>query len=84
VLELVGPRLRPGSIVVFDEFFNYPGWQFGEYRAWGEHVDATGWKFSYEAFTIDNEQVAVRLTDIGSHVDIERFAPAPRAAVQHR
>jgi hypothetical protein len=84
VLELVGPRLRPGSVVVFDEFFNYPGWQFGEYRAWGEHVDATGWKFSYEAFTIDNEQVAVRLTDVGSPVDIERFAPAPRAAAQHR
>ncbi|MDI2029629.1 class I SAM-dependent methyltransferase [Saccharopolyspora sp. TS4A08] len=83
VLELVGPRLRKGSVVVFDEFFNYPGWQFGEYRAWGEHVDATGWKFSYEAFTIDNEQVAVRLTDVGPGVDIDRFARAPQAAVQH-
>ena len=26
VLDLVGPRLVPGSIVAFDEYFNFPGW----------------------------------------------------------
>jgi hypothetical protein len=26
VLDLCGPRLRAGSIVHFDEFFNFPGW----------------------------------------------------------
>ncbi len=26
VLHQVGPRLRPGSVIVFDEYFNYPGW----------------------------------------------------------
>lgn len=24
--EHVGPRLRPGSMIVFDEYFNYRGW----------------------------------------------------------
>lgn len=62
VLEHVGPRLRPGSVVVFDEFFNYPGWEQHEARAWQEHVAAHGVAFRYEAYTHDNEQVVVRLT----------------------
>nr|WP_229686425.1 class I SAM-dependent methyltransferase [Longimycelium tulufanense] len=62
VLEQVGPRLQPGSVIVFDEFFNYPGWQCHEYRAWQEYVAKTGVRFKYEAYTIDNEQVVVRVT----------------------
>lgn len=62
VLELVGPRLRPGSVVVFDEFFNYPGWEAHEARAWAEYVAAQRLDFRYEAYTLDNEQVVVRLT----------------------
>lgn len=63
VLEQVGPRLRPGSIVLFDEYFNYPDWQQHEYRAWQEYVHRTNTPFSYEAYTLDNEQVAVRILD---------------------
>ncbi|PVZ09536.1 class I SAM-dependent methyltransferase [Actinomycetospora cinnamomea] len=59
VLEHVGPRLRPGSVVVFDEYLNHPGWEEGEHRAWREYVARTGLAFSYEAFTHDNEQVVV-------------------------
>jgi hypothetical protein len=62
VLNLVGPRLRPGSIVVFDEFFNFPGWQRHEYRAWCEYVERTGLGFDYLAYTYDNEQVVLRVT----------------------
>ncbi|MCH8613695.1 class I SAM-dependent methyltransferase [Arsenicicoccus dermatophilus] len=62
VLELVGPRLRPGSIVQFDEYLNYPGWQEHEHRAWTEHVARTGVTFEPVAFTHDHEQVAVRIT----------------------
>lgn len=62
VLELVGPRLHPGSVIVFDEYFNYPGWQHHEYRAWQEYVAATHTEFVYEGYTVDNEQVVVRIT----------------------
>lgn len=62
VLEQVGPRLRPGSVVVFDEFFNFPGWPAHEARAWAEYVAARGLGFRYEAYTLDNEQVVIRLT----------------------
>lgn len=61
VLELVGPRLRPGSVIVFDEFFNYPGWEQHEARAWREYVEAHDVGFRYEAYTHDHEQVVVRL-----------------------
>lgn len=61
VLELVGPRLRPGSVVVFDEFFNFPGWQDHEHRAWQEYVASSGIRFEYAAYTYDNEQVVVKV-----------------------
>lgn len=63
VLDLVGPRLRVGSVIVFDEYFNYPGWADHEHRAWCEHVSRTGLRFTYEAYTLDNEQVVVRVTE---------------------
>jgi predicted O-methyltransferase YrrM len=61
VLAHVGPRLRPGSVVVFDEYFNYPGWEAHEARAWQEYVAANGIDFRYEAYTVDHEQVVVRI-----------------------
>jgi hypothetical protein len=64
VLELVGPRLRPGSVVVFDEFFNYPGWQGHEFRAWREFVAKSGIGFSYLAYTEDAISVAVRIDEV--------------------
>ncbi|MFD9961287.1 class I SAM-dependent methyltransferase [Amycolatopsis sp. NPDC058986] len=64
VLDLVGPRLRPGSIVHFDEFFNFPGWKRHEYRAWMEHVERTGVAYEYEAYTYSDNQVTVRITGV--------------------
>jgi predicted O-methyltransferase YrrM len=66
VLDLVGPRLGPGSVVIFDEFFNYPGWEQHEFRAWQEWLERTGATVSYEAFTANNEQVVARILDPGT------------------
>lgn len=65
VFEHVGPRLVPGSVVVFDEFFNFPGWEQQEHRAWQEHLDRTGARVAYEAYTSNNEQVVARVVDPG-------------------
>lgn len=62
VLDLLGDRLVPGSVIVFDEFFNYPGWQHHEYRAWTEFVARSGMSFDYAGYTVDHEQVVVTLT----------------------
>ena len=45
-------RLRAGSIVHLDEFFNFPGWKRHEYRAWTEYV----------AYTYSDNQVTVKIT----------------------
>jgi Methyltransferase domain len=62
VLEHVGPRLRPGSVVLFDEYFNYPGWEQHEHRAWREFVEREDVRFEYLAYTANFEQLAVRIT----------------------
>jgi predicted O-methyltransferase YrrM len=63
VLEHVGPRLGPGTVILFDEYFNYAGWEEHEHRAWQEFVAASGIGFRYEGYTHDDEQVVVRVTD---------------------
>lgn len=66
VLAHVGDRLVEGSIVVFDEYLNYPGWAEHEHRAWTEFADRTGTGFTYEAYTRTDEQVVVRVTGPGA------------------
>ncbi len=61
VLDLAGDRLAPNAVLLFDEFFNFPGWQLHEFRAWTEFIDRTGRTFEYLAYTGNNEQVAIRL-----------------------
>lgn len=64
VLDHVGPRLVAGSVVVFDEYWNYPGWLDHEHKAWMEYVERTGTKFEYVSYTSNDEQVAVRVTEV--------------------
>jgi hypothetical protein len=61
VLDLVGDRLVADAVLLFDEFFNYPGWQDHEYLAFTEFIERTGRTFEYLGYTGNNEQVAVRL-----------------------
>lgn len=63
VLTALGRRLIPGTVVVFDEYFNYPGWQDHEHKAWMEFVAETGVTYRWEAYSRDHEQlVATVLT----------------------
>jgi hypothetical protein len=58
VLAGLGDRLVPGSVIVFDEFFNYPGWQDGEYKAFKEFLDERGVGARYLAYNKLHEQVS--------------------------
>ncbi len=62
VLEQLGGRLVPGSVIVFDEYFNYPGWEEHEFRAFGEFVARKRLGYEYLAYNRLHEQVAVRVT----------------------
>jgi len=54
-------RLKPGVVLVFDEYFNYPNWQRHEWRAFQEFVRDTGTGYTYLGFAQKNGHVAVRL-----------------------
>ena len=65
VLDLLGDRLVPGTIVLFDEYFNYHGWEDGEYRAWEEFATKNEIRYEYLAFSRNDEQVVLAITGRG-------------------
>ena len=72
VLLALAPRLIEGTVIVFDEYFNFPGWEEHEHRAWVEFVAETGLRFEYLGYTADDEQVVVRLLNAPSTLAIRR------------
>ncbi len=47
IFDAIGPRLQPGAVIVFDEYFGYPGWQQHEFKAFQEFVAAAGVSYRY-------------------------------------
>ncbi len=64
VLDLLKGRLRAGTIIVFDEYLNFPGWEQDEHRAWTEFAQKFGVKFEYIGFVSRHQQVVVRVTQV--------------------
>ena len=64
VLKQVGSRLQTGTIVLFDEYFNYPNWQEHEFKAFQEFVASTGLEYEYLGYCVLSPQAAVRITKI--------------------
>jgi len=64
VLDFFTERIVPGTIIVFDEYFNYPGWKDGEHKAFGEFVAANDVKFEFLGYSSRDEQVTVRIAEI--------------------
>ena len=44
VLSQIKPYLKKGSILLFNEFYNFPGWSVGEYKALKEIFDENEYK----------------------------------------
>lgn len=68
-LKYAGHLIQPGTIIVFDEYFNYDGCEVHEMKAWGE------WCLEHLAI-VDvighgREQVAFRLRGFGERVDVQ-------------
>ena len=59
VFDIIGDRLQTGSVIVFDEFFNYPDWQLGEYKALQELCALHSLTFEYIGYNPIGEQAAV-------------------------
>ena len=61
IFRYLGDRIRPGTVIVFDEYFCYPEWREHEYRAFQEFIRATGLKYEYIAFSYFTAQAAVKI-----------------------
>jgi hypothetical protein len=73
VLDTYGSRIVPGTVILFDEYMNYPNWMEGEYKAFGEWSQRTGAKYEFIGFVPnrpgkveEGHQVAVQIKEVGS------------------
>jgi hypothetical protein len=59
VLNGLSTMLKPGTVIVFDEYFNYPGWENGEWLAFQEFCREQGRTYRYLAYNRVHEQVSI-------------------------
>ncbi len=64
IFNIVEQYLQKGTIIVFDEYFNYPNWQNHEFKAFNEFITRTNFKFEY--ISIGHLQVGIRILEVGS------------------
>jgi hypothetical protein len=61
ILNNLKNNIVPGTVIVFDEYMNYPGWQLDEFRAWHEHCKMYGVEYEYIGRVSKHQKVAVRV-----------------------
>lgn len=61
VLDALGPRLRPGAVLVFDDFLAHPKWRHHQFKAFDEACRRFDWSYDILAASILTKQLVVRL-----------------------
>lgn len=64
VLNEIYALLQPGSVVIFDEFLGYPGYEHYEFRAWNEFAKKFRVSCEYLGFTLIARKAALRILEI--------------------
>jgi hypothetical protein len=62
ILDQLAPRIKAGTVIVFNEYFNYPNWKEHEYKAFQEFCDRYSVKYDYLCWGM--YEVAVRIRSI--------------------
>jgi len=63
IFSFLGNRIQPGTVIVFDEYFNFPLWKQHEYKAFQEFLEAYGLSYQYLCYNQFHEQVAVQIRE---------------------
>ncbi len=53
--------IGPGTVIQFDEYFNYPYWEQHEHRAFQEFISETQLSYRYVGMVRDHQQVLVQI-----------------------
>jgi hypothetical protein len=61
VFDQLYKYLKGDIYILFDEYFNYPFWEFHEFKAFQEFVKSNSIKYEYIAYNVDHEQVLIKL-----------------------
>jgi hypothetical protein len=61
ILNNLKHQIVPGTVIVFDEYINYPGWQLDEFKAWQEYVAKHKIRYEYIGRVSRHQKVAVRV-----------------------
>jgi hypothetical protein len=64
ILTNCSGQIKSGTILIFDEFFNYVNWQLHEFKAFQEFVRDCGVQFEYIGYS--GNQVAVKIKKISA------------------
>ena len=59
ILEKIKPNLKKEAIILFDELYNFDGWDVGEYKALTEVFEEKEYKFI--SFSTDTAQAAIKI-----------------------
>jgi predicted O-methyltransferase YrrM len=64
IFSSLAKQIEVGTVIVFDEYFNYVGWQEGEFKAFKELVSKFNIEYDYICYNRKHEQVAVVIKSI--------------------
>ncbi len=67
ILTQLADRIVAGTVILFDEYFNYPNWEEHEFKAFREFVMEQNVAYRYLGFA--RQQVAVRIESKDNNVD---------------
>ncbi|WP_454287073.1 class I SAM-dependent methyltransferase [Rhizobium arsenicireducens] len=62
IFDTLIEHIADDCVIVFDEYFNYPGWQDHEVKAFKEFIEMTGYSYEYIGCVPTHQQLAIRLT----------------------
>ena len=51
LLTTLNPRIVSGTLILFDEYIGYPGWEHGEFKAFKELIEKESRSYEYLAFS---------------------------------
>lgn len=61
IFDILYDRIRPGTIILFDEYVGNPHWKEDEYKAFQEAVEKHGWNYKYIAISMVSQQAIVQI-----------------------
>ncbi len=59
ILTILADRIKPGTVLLFDDYFNFPGWEQDGHKVFTEFVDKLNWKVNYIGYAYKELAVTI-------------------------